>query len=581
PEETGLLALENLPGPALAADERLYLRGFMQGVAMRPEGVPELPATAPVAPERRVFLNGVLAGMFARLTPAPTLAPATAPALTILYASQTGTAEAAARAAAARLAAVAKPLNDVAPCTLAGTVLFYTSSFGDGDPPDNGARFWRALMQEPAPALGAVRFGVLAFGDSAYAQFCGFGRKLEERLLALGAQKLLERAECEPGDEGMKDAWLARAEVVLGAPEASVKAVLRRPSGISRNAPYRARLVANKRLNMPGSEKDTRQLIFDLGNSGLVYEPGDALGVWPQSDPADLAAFMHLAGVDGDFADRDVTRLTPALLKFYAARAPSLAAHLAGLDEAGLRDFTWGRQLIDLLAAYQVQASADEWRAVLKPLAPRLYSISSSLKAHPGEVHLTINILRYQCGGRQSGGLGSRFLADRAEDAEIFVQPTSHFRLPEDDSVPVIMIGPGTGIAPFRGFLQERRMRGAKGRNWLIFGEQRAACDFYYCEELEGLAREGILQRLSTAFSRDQEHKIYVQDRLRAEGDILWAWLQEGAHLYVCGDAVRMARDVDAALRDIVAVHGGITGPAAGEFVDSLMAQGRYLRDVY
>jgi sulfite reductase (NADPH) flavoprotein alpha-component len=578
PEPTGLLVLENLPGPALAADERLYLHGFMQGVAMRPEGVPELPYSAPVAPERRVFLNGVLAGMFARVAPA--VAPMAAPAVTILYASQTGTAEAAARAAASRLAAAVQPLNEANLDALTGTMLFYASSFGDGDPPDNGARFWRALMQDKAPALHGLRFGVVAFGDSAYAQFCGFGRRLEERLLALGAQKLLDRADCEPGDDATPEAWLARAEAALGAPGAPAKAAPQ-GGGVSRNTPSLARVVTNKRLNAPGSAKETRLIVFDLGGSGLVYEPGDALGVWPQNDPADLAAFSRLARVDGDFSGRDITRLTPALLKFCADRAPALAAHLAGLDEAGRRDFTWGRQLIDVLAVHQVQASAEEWLAVLKPLAPRLYSISSSLKKHPGEVHLTVNILRYQYGGRESGGLASRFLADRARDVGVFIQPASHFRLPEDDSAPVIMIGPGTGIAPFRSFLQERRMRGARGHNWLIFGEQREACDFYYREELEDFARDGVLHSLSTAFSRDQERKIYVQDRLREKGAKLWGWLQEGAHLYVCGDAARMARDVDAALRDVVAVQGGMTAAAANEFVESLTAQRRYLRDVY
>ena len=322
--------------------------------------------------------------------------------------------------------------------------------------------------------------------------------------------------------------------------------------------------------------------MFDLTDSGLTYRPGDALGVWPQNDPAMLDLMARLTGVDeAALATRDITRLTPPVLTFCAARSPALAAVLAKQDDTTRKAWAWGRQLPDLLRAFPLRAAPEEWLAVLKPLAPRLYSISSSQTTHPDEVHLTVNIVRYDFAGRQSGGLCSRFLADRAAEAGLFIQPSAHFHLPADDATPVIMIGPGTGIAPFRGFLQERRARLAVGRNWLVFGAQRAASDFYYREELEAFCRNGDLHRLTTAFSRDQAQKIYVQDRLREAGAELWAWLEEGAHVYVCGDAARMAKDVDKALRDVVMAQGGMDADAADAYLGTMTAQKRYLRDVY
>ena len=504
----------------------------------------------------------------------PSQAPAGA-AVSILYASQTGTAAAQAQAAAQRLGLVARPMNEASPATLAGTLLLFAASFGDGEAPDNAARFWQALAAKDAPRLDGLRFGILGFGDSAYTRFCGFAAALEARLLALGASALLPRRNCEPGEEAAAQAWIDAALPALGASAAPAAPAL---SGVTRATPYRARLIGNHRLNQAGSQKDTRQIIFDLAGAGIAYQPGDALGVWPENDPLALEELARLTGLAPEqLAGRDISRLTPAILAFCAARAPALATGPAP-DPA----LPWhkGWQLRDLLAAHPVKASKEEWLGLLKPLTPRLYSIASSLAAHPDQAHLTVNILRYEAAGRQSGGLCSRFLADRAREAALFIQPNPHFRLPADD-VPIIMIGPGTGIAPFRGFLQERQARGARGRNWLVFGEQRAACDFYYREELQGLAQAGSLHRLSTAFSRDQGRKIYVQDRLREEGAHLWAWLQEGACLYICGDARRMAKDVHAALGQVIAAHGMMEADAASAYLDRLAAEKRYLRDVY
>ncbi|MDE2240808.1 MAG: NADPH-dependent assimilatory sulfite reductase flavoprotein subunit, partial [Rhodospirillales bacterium] len=351
---------------------------------------------------------------------------------------------------------------------------------------------------------------------------------------------------------------------------------------ISRANPFLARLAGNRRLNALGSEKETRHLVFDLAESGLSYQPGDALGVWPENDPALLEEMAKLMGLAPEaLAKRDISRLNPPLLAFCAERDPALAVQLPAQDDPARQAWLWGRQLRDVLAEFSVRATSEEWLGILKPLTPRLYSISSSQSVHSGEVHLTVNIVRHEFAGRPSGGLCSRFLADRATGAGLFIQPSAHFRLPVDDATPIIMIGPGTGIAPFRGFLQERRARNAKGRNWLVFGEQREASDFYYREELEALARDGFLHRLTTAFSRDQVQKIYVQDRLREEGAQLWTWLQDGAHLYICGDAARMAKDVHESLCEIIGLHGRMDRSAANAYFDKMVADKRYLRDLY
>ena len=561
--------------PELAAEERLYLHGFLQGYQLNPAGIPELPASAPLAPERRLYLNGLLAGLLSRAPEQPKSAP-----VTILYASQTGTAEGHAREAAQRLNAELWALNDVAPSELSGTVLVFASTFGDGEAPDNGARFWQALAAETAPRLEALRFGVLAFGDSSYAQFCGFGARLETRLAALGAQPLLPRCNCEPGEDDKVQTWLTRAQEALGQPATAPAPSA--PPAISRANPFLARLAGNRRLNAAGSEKETRHLVFDLAESGLSYQPGDALGVWPENDPALLAEIARQTGLDPEaLAKRDISRLTPPLLAFCAERAPALATQLPAQDDPTRQAWLWGRQLRDVLAEFTVRATPEEWLGVLRPLTPRLYSISSSQSVYPGEVHLTVNIVRHEFAGRPSGGLCSRFLADRATGAGLFIQPSGHFHLPADDAAPIIMIGPGTGVAPFRGFLQERQARNARGRNWLVFGEQREAYDFYYRDELEALARNGFLHRLSTAFSRDQAQKIYVQDKLREEGKQLWEWVQAGAYIYICGDAARMAKDVHESLCEMIGLHGCMDRNNASALLDNMAVEKRYLCDLY
>jgi sulfite reductase (NADPH) flavoprotein alpha-component len=367
-------------------------------------------------------------------------------------------------------------------------------------------------------------------------------------------------------------------------------------------APLTAALVGNRLLSLPGSAKEVRQFTFDTGGL-LDYQAGDALGVWPVNCPELVDEWLTITNLPADAIiqlDRvgsvpltdaltrhlDITRVTRDLLRFVADRSGSaqIKTLLRADNKGELAKWTWGRQAADVIAEHPVDATAQEWAAVLKRLQPRYYSISSTPVVDSALVSLTVSVVRFDNHrGRTRKGVCSTHLADALTGAEVpvFVQRAPHFRPPSDPNTPMIMVGPGTGVAPFLGFLQERQTTGAPGGNWLFFGEQRSATDFYYAEELEALRADGILSRLDVAFSRDQRAKIYVQDRMREKGAQLWAWLQAGAHFYVCGDASRMARDVDQALHDIAVNHGRLTPEAATAYVKQLATEKRYVRDVY
>jgi sulfite reductase (NADPH) flavoprotein alpha-component len=644
---SGLLGLSAVTPPSLSDSDRLYMAGFVNGLRSshgESSGVPALPANAPFAPATRIWLDGLLAGVFSRGDTPPglpqskpqSLVPGRAheqeleqkhtpdvqiaharPKVALLWASQTGNVESLVERYATQLMQSGFEIrtacmSDYTVAHLAKThyLLAMTSTFGDGDAPDNGQDFWNALKAASAPCLQSLRFSVLAFGDRNYDQFCGHGRNLDARLAELGASRLLDRADCDTEFQPNADSWLERVIARIKDDDASLYSVPAEgaiPEILPRLAatkaqPAPSRLLKNVCLNQSGATKDTRSFALTTGDSDLEYEAGDALGVWPTNCPElvdelltltklDANASVMVAGVgDMRLADAlsshfEIARPSHDALAFIASRTSEkgLRALLGEDRKSELKTWLWGQQLADVLHEHPAAMSADELLSVLKRLQPRLYSISSSPKVHAGEVHLTVSAVRYDNGRRKRKGVSSTFLADRASDAEVpvFVQKSAHFRPPGKGDTPMIMVGPGTGVAPFRGFLHERRARGDTGRNWLFFGEQHAATDFYYRDELEAMQKDGLLSRFDVAFSRDQQEKIYVQDRMRENGAELWSWLREGASLYVCGDASRMAKDVDAALRAVVAMHGGMSDEKAAEYVSSLTREKRYVRDVY
>ncbi|THF49236.1 diflavin oxidoreductase [Allorhizobium terrae] len=531
------------------------------------------------------------------------------PTVGFLYGSQTGNAENLARDAAAlaesfgiKVLLAAMDEIDVEDLLGLSEVVFFLSTYGEGDMPDNAQLFWEALSGAEAPRFDGLHFGVLALGNTSYRDFCRAGKQLDARLEALGATRLLARLDCDVDFEEPAAGW-TRQVLAMIAGENSVVVHPGEAAFIghasTRHQFFNARLVERYRLSGPHSEKDIHHLEFDLKESGMTYAAGDAVGVKPVNDPDLVDTIITWLGVKPDrlingkplefvlARERELRNPTAELVQAVAERArdDDLRRVWQSGDAQALGDFLHGFDVVDVLSyAPSASLSVDDLLPLLKPLTHRCYSIASSPLVVPQKVHLTIGSLRYMRGNRKYHGTCSSFLTNRLVDgtvADMFVLPNNHFRLPSDPSTPIIMVGPGTGIAPFRAFLQERRAIGAKGRNWLFFGDRNYHGDFIYRDEVLGHVRDGILTRLDLAFSRDQSEKIYVQTRMQDKGADLYDWLEQGASFYVCGDASRMARDVEKTLIEIVARHGGMSAPMAQDYVARMKREKRYLRDVY
>lgn len=572
---------------------------------------PLVPDDAPFTPAQRQWLNQFFQQYFAQGSSLAQASVVAVPA-TILYASQTGNAEGLAK----KLAKLFKKNHiEASVCDVASyersklaqekNLVVISSTYGDGEPPDSALDFHTWLHADDAPSLSEVRYAVLALGDTSYPDFCKCGIEFDERLATLGAQRLLPRVDCDVDYDTPFASW-SQQLIQLLAPQVSAVAADSldlEESGYSKKRPFPAALLQNFNLNAAGAEKRTQHIAFSLADSGLAYEVGDALGVMPQNSEQlvdELLSFLpfntkvQVPLPDGGeaslrealIAHYDLRTLNKALIEKWQERSgsPFLRSLVEADDKVAYETFMWGREVIDLVIDYPADfTDAEEFVGVLRKLQPRLYSIASSPKAHPGEVHLTVGVVSYPSHGRLRGGVCSNFLANLPNNgkAGVYVHSNPSFRLPATGETPLIMVGPGTGIAPFRAFLEERRATQATGENWLFFGNPYRSSDFLYQDELEALLAEGILHRLDTAFSRDQAQKIYVQDRMREHGADLWSWLQRGAAFYVCGDASRMAKDVDAALHDVIATHGGMNAEQAAAYVQQLKKDKRYLRDVY
>lgn len=592
----------------LDTDSLYWLSGYVAGVAASSRHVP---LSASVASNVAVPLPAAVAS-------AADAAPSTR--LTVVYGSQTGNAKRQAEAVAreaegAGLAVRLVRADAYNTRELANERLLYVviSTQGDGDPPDDSRGFVEFLAGKRAPKLPQLKFAVLALGDSSYPQFCAIGAKIDARLAELGASRLFERGDADLDIASVAAPWakkaLEQARELLkadapAAPRAATVTPLRsavHAHAWTREKPFPAPLLANQRISARNGTKDIRHIELSLEGSGLNYQPGDALGVAATNPPALVDALLAQLKLDGErvvaaqgeshslrewlLRKREITTLSKPFLVEHAKRVSSAALDRALTPEGkdALRELLGDYQLIDVLRTFPAAWSAEELVGALRPLAPRMYSIASSQKTVGDEVHLTVAVLDYEKFGTRHVGAASQFLATLPEDAgvPVFIEENERFRLPADASRDVIMIGPGTGVAPFRGFLQERAETGASGRNWLFFGNPHFRTDFLYQVEWQKALKDGTLHKLDLAFSRDQSEKVYVQHSLRRRGKELYDWIANGAHLYVCGDATRMAADVDAALRDIVIEHGGRSDEDARDFLNQLAAERRYARDVY
>jgi sulfite reductase (NADPH) flavoprotein alpha-component len=570
---------------------------------------------AQLSPQQLAWVSGYLSGISqggAQLAPVETVQ--SADKLTILYASQTGNAKgvAAQVKAAADAQGIAAELVSVAdykPKSLKKEthLLIVASTNGEGAPPDDALEFHEFLRSKKAPKLDQLSYSVLALGDSSYEFFCQCGIDFDERLAELGAKRIAPRVDCDLDYDAPAAQWTEQVLKDVESTLASIGAgsVVNLPiegasSAYNKKNPLTAALSVSQKITGRDSTKDIRHVEIDLSDSGLTYQPGDALGVWFENDAKLVAQLLTRLGLDGEqrvTVDGEALSLTEALTRHYelTQTAPGFveawanwsgSKRLAKLldDKAALREYAATHQVIDVVGEKKALVSADDLLGALRRLTPRLYSIASSQAEVDEEVHLTVGVVSYEKDGETRLGGASGYLAERLEEGapiRVFVEDNHNFRLPADNNTPVIMVGPGTGIAPFRAFMQQREADGAEGKNWLFFGNPHFTQDFLYQVEWQQYVKSGLLSRIDLAFSRDQAKKIYVQDRLREQAADVYQWLKDGAHLYVCGDANRMAKDVHQALVDIAVEQGGQTSEEAEQWLVELRKNKRYQRDVY
>lgn len=603
-EQTELL---NRLLPSLNDSQRVWLSGYLTALA-----------SAGVA--GGLAKTAVTATLPSAAPSAAASVPAVSKEITILYGSQTGNSNGLAKKFAKALEAeqyqvTLASMGEYKTGNLKKTtqLLVIVSTHGEGEPPDSAISFYEFLNSKRAPKLDGLSYAVLALGDTSYEYFCQTGKDFDKRLEELGGQRLVPRADCDVDFSEEAAAWFSQVRAALSAESGS--AVLKTEeltaqveageSSYSREKPFRAEVLENLNLNGRGSARETRHLEISLEGSGLDYEPGDSLGIYPENDPQlvdDLITALGWSAAEQVLVSKsgDLLPLREALLRHFEitvltkpqlTRLAEITGHEglieltgAGQEEA-LKGYLKARDLLDLVQDYRLQGITPEvLTGLLRKLPPRLYSIASSSKATPEEVHITVRAVRYEANGRQRRGVTSVQLAERVQPGDtlpVFIQHNPNFKLPKDSDTRIIMIGPGTGVAPFRAFLSEREENDAQGESWLFYGDQHFTTDFLYQVEWQRWLKDGVLTRMDVAFSRDTEQKVYVQHRLLEHSKELFNWLEQGAVIYVCGDEGSMAHDVHEALTTILVQEGGLTPEAAAERLTEMQRQQRYQRDVY
>lgn len=576
--------------------------------------------------QQKIWLTGYLSAQAAlagseAVTSAPSAAAPVQPVskdVTVLYGSQTGNSEGLAKKTAQHLEekgfqVTLSSMSDFKPNNLKkiNNLLVIVSTHGEGDPPDNALSFHEYVHGRRAPKLDHLSFSVLSLGDSSYEFFCQTGKEFDERFQELGGTRLFDRVDCdldydEPFSEWLQGVASSLSEgEAVSIPQESAGVNNQAVSEYSRTNPFYAEVLENINLNGRGSNKETRHLELSLEGSGLVYEPGDSLGIYPTNDPALVDELIQTCGwneeesvtvhKNGDTlplkealtSHFEITVLTKPLLQKIAAltKSESLHALLEEGNEEKLKEYIAGRDLVDAARDFgPFEGTAAEFTSILRKIPARLYSIASSLKANDEEVHLTIGAVRYDAHGRERQGVCSILCAERLQPGDtlpVYIQHNQNFKLPQDPDTPIIMVGPGTGIAPFRSFMQEREEMGANGKSWLFFGDQHFVTDFLYQTEWQKWLKDGVLTKMDVAFSRDTEEKVYVQHQMKKQSKELFEWLEQGAYVYICGDEKHMAHDVHNTLLSIIQEEGAMSKEKAESYLANLQQQKRYQRDVY